>query len=65
MNYLYTEYIQGLCQSRLNTADYALFVVAPATVVCLTAPNFKPLIFLALFVWQPMGTDLLSSISRI
>jgi hypothetical protein len=27
----YTIYIQGLCQSRLSTADYALFLVAFAT----------------------------------
>jgi hypothetical protein len=36
--------IQGLCQSRLSTADHALSLVAPATtVVCLTAAKFRPL----------------------
>jgi hypothetical protein len=25
------QYIQGLCQSRLSTADYAIFLVASAT----------------------------------
>jgi hypothetical protein len=42
---LYVQYLQGLCQSRLSTAYYALFLVAFATtavldtwtVVCLTA----------------------------
>jgi hypothetical protein len=24
--YWYVQYIQGLCQSRLSTADYALFL---------------------------------------
>jgi hypothetical protein len=24
------QYVQGLCQSRLSTADYALFLVASA-----------------------------------
>jgi hypothetical protein len=28
--YIIVQYIQGLCQSRLNTADYALSLVAPA-----------------------------------
>jgi hypothetical protein len=28
---MYIKYIQGLCQSRLSTADYALFLVASAT----------------------------------
>jgi hypothetical protein len=28
---MYTKYIQDLCQSRLSTADYALFLVASAT----------------------------------
>jgi hypothetical protein len=30
--YMYIQYIQGLCQSRLSTADHAL-LVAPATTV--------------------------------
>jgi hypothetical protein len=46
------HYIQGLCQSRLGTADYALLIVAEATrvlldtwkVVHMTAAKFKPLI---------------------
>jgi hypothetical protein len=50
---VYIQYVQGLCQSRLSTADYALFLVAFATtavldtwtVVCLTAVKFKPLVF--------------------
>jgi hypothetical protein len=29
--YVYTIYIQGLCQSRLSKADHALLLVAPAT----------------------------------
>jgi hypothetical protein len=28
---MYTQYTQGLGQSRLNTADHALLLVAPAT----------------------------------
>jgi hypothetical protein len=29
---MYVQYsIQGLCQSRLSTADYALFLIASAT----------------------------------
>jgi hypothetical protein len=28
---IHKQYIQGLCQSRLSTADYALFLVASAT----------------------------------
>jgi hypothetical protein len=28
---MYIKYIQGLCQSRLSTADCALFLVASAT----------------------------------
>jgi hypothetical protein len=28
---MYIKYIQGLCQSRLSTADSALFLVASAT----------------------------------
>jgi hypothetical protein len=28
---IYIKYIQGLCQSRISTADYALFLVASAT----------------------------------
>jgi hypothetical protein len=28
---MYAQYIQGLCQSRLSTADYALLLVASAT----------------------------------
>jgi hypothetical protein len=28
---MYIKYTQGLCQSRLSTADYALFLVASAT----------------------------------
>jgi hypothetical protein len=27
---MYIKYIQGLCQSRLSTADYVLFLVASA-----------------------------------
>jgi hypothetical protein len=44
-------YIQGLCQSGLGTADYALFLVAFATTAVLslersyTAAKFKPPIF--------------------
>jgi hypothetical protein len=29
---MYVQYIQGLCQSRLSTDDYALFLEASATV---------------------------------
>jgi hypothetical protein len=29
---MYIKYIQGLCQSRLSTADYALFLLASPTV---------------------------------
>jgi hypothetical protein len=28
---MYVQYIQGLCQSRLSTADHALLLIAPAT----------------------------------
>ena len=28
---IFVQYIQGLCQSRLGTADYALFLVVFAT----------------------------------
>jgi hypothetical protein len=28
---MYIKYTQGLCQSRISTADYALFLVACAT----------------------------------
>jgi hypothetical protein len=28
---MYINYIQGFCQARLGTADYALFLVASAT----------------------------------
>jgi hypothetical protein len=28
---IYIQYIQGLCQSKLSTADHALLFVAPAT----------------------------------
>jgi hypothetical protein len=28
---MYVQYIQGLCQSRLSTANYALLLIAPAT----------------------------------
>jgi hypothetical protein len=28
---MYIQYIEGLCQSRLSTADYALFLVVSAT----------------------------------
>jgi hypothetical protein len=49
---MYIQHIQGLCQSRVSTADHALSLVAPATtglvswtVVCLPAAKFKPLIF--------------------
>jgi hypothetical protein len=28
---IYIQYVQGLCQSRLSTADYALLLVAIAT----------------------------------
>jgi hypothetical protein len=45
------QYLQGLCQSRLSTADYALLLVAFATTGSLrhlnglyTQPNFFPLI---------------------
>jgi hypothetical protein len=30
---VYIQYIQGLCQSRLSIADYALFLVASAITV--------------------------------
>jgi hypothetical protein len=30
-NFLYIQYIRGLCQSRISTEDYALFLVASAT----------------------------------
>jgi hypothetical protein len=30
---IYVQYIEGLCQSRLSTADFALFLVASATTV--------------------------------
>jgi hypothetical protein len=30
---MYVQYIQGLYQSRLSTADFALFLVASATTV--------------------------------
>jgi hypothetical protein len=31
----YIQYIQGLCQSRLSTANYALLLIAPATTAVL------------------------------
>jgi hypothetical protein len=34
--FLYIQYIQGLCQSRLGTDDYALLTVAQATTVKLS-----------------------------
>jgi hypothetical protein len=32
---IYIQYVQGLCQSRLSTADYALLLVAFATTAVL------------------------------
>jgi hypothetical protein len=32
---VYIQYVQGLCQSRLSTADYALLLVAFATTAVL------------------------------
>jgi hypothetical protein len=60
------QYVQGLCQSRLSTADYALLLVAFATtavldtstVVCLTAAKFKPLVF-------PVSGFALSNVANI
>jgi hypothetical protein len=31
IKYMYIQHMQGLCQSRLSTADHALPLVAPAT----------------------------------
>jgi hypothetical protein len=31
INYMYIQHIQGLCQSRVSTADHALTSVAPVT----------------------------------
>jgi hypothetical protein len=50
---MYIQYIQGLFQSRLGTADYAPVTSSlhyndsldTWTVICLTAAKFKPLIF--------------------
>jgi hypothetical protein len=50
---MYIQYVQGLCQSRRSTADYALISssfhynssLVTGMVVCLTAAKFKPLIF--------------------
>jgi hypothetical protein len=33
---MYINYIKDLCQSRLSTADYALFLVASATTAVYT-----------------------------
>jgi hypothetical protein len=30
---MYVQYVQGRCQSRLSTADYAKFLVATANTV--------------------------------
>jgi hypothetical protein len=50
---VYKIYIQGLCQSRLNTADFSLFIVAWATTVqslersyAWLPPSLSPLYFL-------------------
>jgi hypothetical protein len=37
---MYTKYKQGLCQSRLSTADYALFLVASATTAVVLEPSY-------------------------
>jgi hypothetical protein len=50
---MYIQYIQGLFQSRLGTADYALVTSSlhyndsldTRTVVHMTAAKFKPLIY--------------------
>jgi hypothetical protein len=50
------QYIQGLFQSRLGTADYALVTsslhyndsLVTSTVIHMTAAKFKPLIFKSL-----------------
>jgi hypothetical protein len=50
---MYIQYIQGLCQSRLDTADHALVTSSlhcndsldTWTVIHMTATQFKPLIF--------------------
>jgi hypothetical protein len=39
---MYIKYIQGFSQSRLNTADYAIFLVASATTAL-----FTPLFYLS------------------
>jgi hypothetical protein len=50
---MYVQYVQGLCQSRLRTADYALISssfhynssLVTGMVVCLTAAKFNSYIF--------------------
>jgi hypothetical protein len=32
---MYIQYIQGLCQSRLSTANHALLLISPATTAVL------------------------------
>jgi hypothetical protein len=57
---MYIQYIQGLFQSRLGTADYALVTssllyidsLVTWTVIHMTALMFKPLIFLSLSAYD-------------
>jgi hypothetical protein len=50
---MYIQYVQGLCQSRLSTADYALFLVASATTV--VEIFFKVKVSLRLMVSQSVS----------
>jgi hypothetical protein len=63
---VYIHYIQGLCQSWLGTADYALLIVVDATtrLGCMAAAaKFKPPIFPSLgfalsnTAWQKRGRN--------
>jgi hypothetical protein len=40
---VFIQYIQGLCQSRLSTADYALLLVAFATTAVFRHLNVRTL----------------------
>jgi hypothetical protein len=47
----YIQHIQGLCQSRLSTADYALSLVAPATTAVYSLEQS--------YAWPPPSLSLL------
>jgi hypothetical protein len=52
---MYIQYIQGLCQSRLSTANHALLLISPATTAVYSLEDFTSGSWPSLY---SLGTDL-------